>query len=35
VDRLDQIARVGSLKQVVRDRIAPDRDLGHADRPGD
>jgi selenoprotein W-related protein len=22
------------LKQQVRDRIAPDRDLGHSDRPG-
>jgi len=24
-----------TLKQVVRDHIAPDKDLGHADRPGD
>jgi len=23
------------LKQLVRDRIAPDRDLGHSDRKGD
>ncbi len=23
------------LKQVLRDRIAPGRDLGHSDRPGD
>jgi selenoprotein W-related protein len=22
-----------TLKQLVRDRIAPDRDLGHSDRP--
>lgn len=23
------------LKQLVRDRVAPDRDLGHSDRKGD
>ena len=25
---------ITELKQLVRDRIAPDRDLGHADRKG-
>jgi selenoprotein W-related protein len=25
---------IKQLKQVIRDRIAPERDLGHADRPG-
>jgi selenoprotein W-related protein len=24
---------IKELKQLVRDRIAPDRDLGHSDRP--
>lgn len=24
---------LSALKQVVRDHIAPDRDLGHSDRP--
>lgn len=31
----ERFPEMKELKQLVRDRIAPDRDLGHSDRQGD